>query len=262
MVFEAQIDKELSTLLEPYRTARETYATLSHDPVVASLLEQANIVSITRMGYNDHGKVHAKIVTMNAIKIYNLLSNTNMEANIVREGIGDNDNAVACLLIGAYLHDIGISISRDSHDLLGVILARDILARILPNRIDDTEKIARSTPIILEEILCHLGHYRATSLEAKIVATSDGTDMTKGRARIPAKTSKPDIHQFSALAVEHVEITKGDKKPIRIKIEMNDTAGVFQIEHQLVQKITDVGFDDHVEIVGTIKDGPTVTYFM
>src|SRR5881296_3632002 len=220
MVFEAQIDKELSTLLEPYRTARETYATLSHDPVVASLLEQANIVSITRMGYND--------------------------------------NAVACLLIGTYLHDIGISISRDSHDLLGVILARDILARILPNRIDDTEKIARITPIILEEILCHLGHYRATSLEAKIVATSDGTDMTKGRARIPAKTSKPDIHQFSALAVEHVEITKGDKKPIRIKIEMNDTAGVFQIEHQLVQKITDVGFDDHVEIVGTIKDGPTV----
>src|SRR5437870_3171123 len=155
MVFEAQIDKELSTLLEPYRTARETYATLSHDPVVASLLEQANIVSITRMGYNDHGNV-----------------------------------------------------------------------------------------------------------QAKIVATSDGTDMTKGRARIPAKTSKPDIHQFSALAVEHVEITKGDKKPIRIKIEMNDTAGVFQIEHQLVQKITDVGFEDHVEIVGTIRNGPTVTYFM
>src|SRR6266852_3849774 len=27
--------------------------------------------------------------------------------------------------------------------------------------------------------------------------TADGTDMTKGRARIPAKTSKPDIHQFS-----------------------------------------------------------------
>jgi len=43
---------------------------------------------------------------------------------------------------------------------------------------------------------------------------------------------------------------------------MNDTAGVFQIEHQLVQKITDVGFDDHVEIVGIVKDGPTVTYFM
>src|SRR5436309_14787494 len=128
MVFEAQIDRELSTLLEPYRTARETYATLSHDPVVASLLEQANIVSITRMGYNDHGKVHAKIVTMNAIKIYNIRSNTNMEPNIVREGIGANDNAVACLLSGAYLHETGISISRDNQDLLGVTLARDVLA--------------------------------------------------------------------------------------------------------------------------------------
>ena len=262
MVFEAQIDKELSTFLGPYRMAREIFSTFSHDPVVASLLEQANIVSITRMGYNDHGKVHAKIVTMNAIRIYNLLDHTNTETNIVREGIGDNDDAVACLLIGAYLHDIGISISRDSHDMLGVILAKDILARLLPNHTEDTTKIPRMTPIILEEILCHLGHYRATSLEAKIIATADGTDMTKGRARIPAKTSKPDIHQFSALAVEQVEITRGEKKPIRIMIEMNDTAGVFQIENQLVQKITDVGFEDHVEIVGKIRDGPTVTYFM
>ncbi len=262
MVFEAQIDKELSALLLPYTKAREIFQTLSHDTQIASLLEQANIVSISRMGYNDHGKVHAKIVTMNAIKIYNLLNKTDTEANIVREGIGDNGDAIACLLSGAYLHDIGISISRDSHDVLGVILAKDILARILPDHTDDTVKIARMTPTILEEILCHLGHYRATSLEAKIIATADGTDMTKGRARIPAKTSKPDIHQFSALAIEHVEIIKGQKKPIRIKIEMNDTAGVFQIEHQLVQKISDVGFDDHVEIVGTIRDGPTVTYFM
>jgi len=262
MVFEAQVDKELSTLLEPHRKARETLATLSQDIEVANLLEQANIVSIARMGYNDHGKVHAKIVAMNAIKIYNLFNNTDTPANIVRERVGDNEDVIVSLLIGAYLHDIGISVSRDSHDMLGVILGKGILVRILPLVTEDKEKTERMTPIILEEILCHLGHYRATSLEAKIVATSDGTDMTKGRARIPAKTSKPDIHQFSALAVEQVEINRGQKKPIRINIEMNDTAGVFQIEHQLIQKITDVGFEDHVEIVGTIKDGPTVTYFM
>jgi len=95
LVFEAQIDKELSALLGPYGIAREIFATFSRDPVVASLLEQANIVSISRMGYNDHGKVHAKIVTMNAIKIYNLLDHIDTEANIVREGIGDNDDAIA-----------------------------------------------------------------------------------------------------------------------------------------------------------------------
>jgi len=260
MVFEAEIDRELSSILKSQRKARDAYNILSQDVEVSGLLEQANTVSISRMGYNDHGRVHAKIVALNSVKIRNLLHDHNPAPNIIREGIGDEEDAVMSVLIGAYLHDIGMSVSRDSHDFLGVILAKDIVTRTLSHVIREEQKIARLKPVIFEEILCHLGRYRATSLEAKIVATSDGTDMTKGRARIPYKTTTPDIHQFSALAVENVEISKGERKPIRITVKMNDTAGVFQIEHQLVQKITDVGFEDHVEIVGNLKDGRQVTY--
>jgi len=76
--------------------------------------------------------------------------------------------------------------------------------------------------------------------------------MTKGRARIPNEISKPDIHQFSALAIERVIIGRGEKKPVRIEIQMNNATGVFQIEQQLLQKIMDVGFQEYVEIIGKL----------
>ena len=105
---------------------------------------------------------------------------------------------------------------------------------------------------ILEGILCHLGEHKPTSLEAKIVACADGTDMTKGRARIPDRILKSDIHKFSALAIEKVIIRRGEKKPVRIEIHISDAAGVFQIEQQLLQKIMDVGFQEYVEIAGML----------
>ena len=126
---------------------------------------------------------------------------------------------------------------------------------------DNLEKIVRIRAIVMECVLCHLGSYTSTSIESKIIATADGTDMTKGRARVPYKISKPDIHKFSALSIERVEIIKGQKKPVRIVVEMNDTTGIFQIEIQLMQKIRDVGFTDFIEIEAKIKDGRDYSYW-
>ena len=77
---------------------------------------------------------------------------------------------------------------------------------------------------------------------------------------IEAQVGHPDIHQFSALAVEKVSILPGTKKPVKIFVEMNDTAGIFQVEHQLLQKITDVGATDLVEIHVKFQDGREVKY--
>lgn len=260
MVLEAEVERRLSQQLTGSRKASRAFNLLLEDIEVAGLLEQANIVSINRMGYNDHGRVHAKIVALNSLRIYDLLREKEIPSNIIQEEIGDEEDTMTALIMSSYLHDIGISVSRESHDILGMYLARDILNRLLPRIYSDKMKTARIAPIILEAILCHLGAYRATSLEAKIVATSDGTDMEEGRARIPYRIAKPDIHKFSALAIMKVDISKGEKKPVRIAVEMNDTAGVFQIEHQLLQKIRDVGFEDYVEVLGKIADGREVTY--
>jgi len=262
MSHENSIDKELTQELNKYKKCTRLLRIIERDEEIYSLLEQANKVMVVRMGFNDHGRVHSKIVALSALKIYSILEKKKIFGNIILEGIGDPEDVRMALLLGAYIHDIGNSVSRDDHEILGVILAHSIITRII--RMTDPaasmEKIVRMRSIIIEEILCHLGKYKSTSLESKIVATADGTDMTKGRARIPYKISKPDIHKFSALAIEDVSIYEGKKKPVRIVVEMNDTTGIFQVEEQLLQKSTDADFRDYIEVIVKIKGRKEIEY--
>jgi len=262
MTSENSVDKELTQELKKYKKCLRLLNILEKDEEVYHLLEQANKVMVVRMGFNDHGRVHSKIVALNALKIYSILEKKKIFGNIILEEIGDAEDVRMALLIGSYIHDFGNSVSRDDHEIIGVILAHDIITRIL-RRADPNAtigKIARMRSIIIEEILCHLGKYRSTSLESKIVATADGTDMTKGRARIPYKLAKPDIHKFSALAIENVFICEGKKKPVRIIVKMNDTTGIFQIEEQLLQKTSDVDFRDYIEVIARIKGRKEIEY--
>ena len=65
--------------------------------------------------------------------------------------------------------------------------------------------------------------------------------MTKGRARIPMSINTTprvgDIHKYSANAINRISIHKGERKPIKIDIEMSGDVGFFQIEEVLLQKI-------------------------
>ena len=58
--------------------------------------------------------------------------------------------------------------------------------------------------------------------------------MTKGRARIPlAINTTPkvgDIHKYSANAIKWIGIHHGERRPIKIDIEMTSEVGFFQIE--------------------------------
>lgn len=262
MVLETGVDRDIENEIKDFRKCKKLWKLLAADEEIFNILEEANKVSVVRMGYNDHGKVHAKLVLLNALKIYKILESKGFKGNVITDGIGDREDVGVALMLGAYLHDSGMCMSRKSHDILGVIMSKEIVIRLLGELYDkELGKAARLRAIVLECILCHLGAYTSTSLESKIIATSDGTDMTKGRARVPYKLSKPDIHKFSALSIENVEITGGKKKPIKIIVEMNDTTGIFQIEAQLMQKIRDVGFADFVEIVAKIKDGREFSYW-
>src|SRR5437867_6453757 len=212
-MLESRVEEDLFKIVEEFPKCTKLLKIMVSDTEINSLLEAGNRISISRMGFNDHGKVHSKIVSLNSMKIYNLLEKKKIVGNIIKEEVGNDDDCRLAIILGSFLHDVGMCLSRESHDILGVIMGRHIVYRILsqiyPERI---QKISYMESVVLESILCHLGGYRATSLEAKIVATSDGTDMTKGRARIPYKIAHPDIHQFSALAIERVTITSGDKK--------------------------------------------------
>ncbi len=262
MVLESNIDKQIEAEIKSFKKCKNLWNLLTTDEEIYNYLEQANKVSIVRMGFNDHGRVHAKVVTMNSLKIYRILESKGILGNVVTEGTGDEEDVRIVLMMSAYLHDSGVSISRKHHDVLGLIISKDLADRLLKILYkNQVGKIARMKSAVMECVLCHLGEYDSTALESKIIATADGTDMTKGRARIPYRISKPDIHKFSAMAIDNVEVTAGKKKPIRILVGMSDTAGVFQIEGQLMQKLRDVGFADHVEIFAKMNDGREFSYW-
>ena len=252
-----EVEKELEKFLKG--KVKQVYLKLSKDKEVKGFLEQANNLSILRLGYNDHGEVHSKIVALNALKMFDILVKKGFRPTVAKEEIGSIEDSRVAILVGAYLHDIGCAISRDDHEMTGVIIALPIIKRIL-SKFYPAYKLSKISCLILEAILCHMGNYEATSLEARIVEAADGTDVTKGRARIPFHIGRKDIHKFSALAIEKVEIKEGKRKPIRIEVFMENPAGIFQTEEIMLKKIKDAKLEEHIEVVANIRGESKVRY--
>jgi hypothetical protein len=90
-------------------------------------------------------------------------------------------------------------------------------------------------------------------MEAGIVKVADGTDMEGGRARIPYNRGKIDIHSVSALSIQKVTISEGQEKPLKITVEMNDHAGIFQVQEVLGKKIETSGLKGFIEISAVVS---------
>ncbi len=88
----------------------------------------------------------------------------------------------------------------------------------------------------------------ALTMEAGVVKIADGTDMAEGRARIPYKLGKIEMHAVSAISIKQVLIDKGVNVPVKIEIVMNDYAGLFQVEEVLKPKIETSGLADYIEV--------------
>ena len=106
-------------------------------------------------------------------------------------------------------------------------------------------ELAEKTAIIslaTEGILGHMATKKIHSVEAGLILIADGCDMEKGRARIPlilnTEAKVGDIHKYSSNAIERVTISKGERHPIKVEVEMSSDVGFFQIEEVLLQKIS------------------------
>lgn len=215
---------------------------LIEDEEIEALQEYANSVSIVRLGYNDHGPVHMKIVTSNAVKILNLLQKEGVQTSLQKEGSGTIDDSYCAVIMAAYLHDIGMSITRQEHELFSMNLALPIIERTLDKlNIESVQRRSVIKALTCECIIGHMATRRINSVEAGIVLIADGCDMKKGRARIPMELNTNarigDIHKYSANSITSVTIKKGTEKPIRIDVAMDSDVGFFQIEEVLMGKI-------------------------
>jgi len=237
----------VSDLLEPNSKALEMYQYLKNSPKVQSYLRTANRMAVSRLGYTDHGPVHAEVSTWNAVKIFNILDDT-FRPNVVAEGIGDTDDARLIVLASTYLHDIGMTVHREEHYQASLQLAVPILEPKLEAIYSDPALATDIMSFIMHGIYSHDDDTQCLTLEAGITKLGDGSDLTKGRTIVPYHKGKVDIHSVSALAINNVIVEKGKKKPLRITVAMDNPAGVFQVQAVLEKKISTSGLRDHVGI--------------
>lgn len=221
---------------------------------VQTLLEDSNRMAIDRLGYSDHGHTHSLIVTMNGIKLLKELSK-GIEPTIVREGTGDIKDAELVVLLGCYLHDIGMVTGRTNHDSFSVVFALPILNKILAKVYPgDKHKQVHIRGHIAHAIYCHDTAATPTTVEAGIVGIADALDMTKGRARIPFEAGSVNIHSASAMAIEKVQIRPGIEKTVRIEVTMNNASGIFQIQELLEKKIRNAAaLIPHIELYAVMS---------
>ncbi len=236
-------------VLTAFPKTSRLFEALLADPRVTAHWEMANYIAVVKLGFNDHGPVHAQIVTASAMQMMQLLHQRGVPLDVVESGAGDLDDAYAVVLAGIMLHDIGNQIHRVGHEAYSVALAQPILERhFTPIYGGDVEKMQALIGFTLAAIACHDCEPAPLTMEGAVVAVADGTDMTKGRGRVAFDLGKIDIHSVSALAIESVTIQAGAIKPIDISVSLSNSAGIFQVEQILARKLTVTPLKDYVTI--------------
>ncbi len=256
---EISIEKKILEQITPNSPAYRVAELLMNDTEVQLMQEYANTVSIVRLGYNDHGPVHMRTVTRNAVLMMNLLREASVKTSIEAENSGNFEDSLCAVIFASFLHDLGMSMGRQDHELFSMTLAMPVIDRVLSAVFPENESkrvVIRS--VALEGIIGHMASRRIHSLEAGIILIADGCDMEKGRARIPmVLNTEPragDIHKYSANSIERVKIAKGDPKPLRISVEMSTDVGFFQIEEVLLPKINMSPAKPYLELYAGIVD--------
>jgi len=232
---------------------------MTADEEIQAVQDYANNVSIVRLGFNDHGPVHMRIVVLNAVIMMGFLRQAGIKTSLENEGIGDFEDSLLAVIYAAMLHDLGMSIGRQDHEIHSTYLAGPILDRLLskvyPNNL---AKKVMLRSLAMEGISGHMGNRSIHSLEAGVVQVADGCDMTKGRARIPiALGYSPragDIHQYSANSIEGVRLSRGRKYPIKIEVLMSSEVGIFQVEEVLLHKIANSTAKPYIELYAQVRN--------
>lgn len=255
---EISLESKILKRLENNPTCLKLVNYLFNDEELQMMQEYANNVSIKRLGYNDHGPVHMRQVTANAIKMLNILQQSGIQTSLEREEIGTFEDSMCAVILAGLMHDLGMMIGRQGHEDMSSLLAQPIIKRALEDVFpNDLNRRVVIKSLATEAIIGHMSSRKIHSIEAGIILIADGCDMTKGRARIPMSINTTprvgDIHKYSANAINRIGIHHGQRRPIRIDIEMSGDVGFFQIEEVLLTKIESSPAKEYVELYAGVS---------
>ena len=209
-------------------------------------------ITSERLQMSDHSWVHVQVVLNIALRVLRLLLKGGIEPAMVTDhGMRDRDAEVV-VAGGALLHDVGMAIHRADHEAYSLFLAQERLQSLLADVYDEPQR----TVVISEILHAIIGHRRKGepyTVEAGVVRVADALDMAEGRSRIPVEGGRYGIHALSAAAIDEVRIEQGDERPVKVEIEMNNSAGIFQVDDLLATKLRGTPLEGHVEVIAQVK---------
>jgi metal-dependent HD superfamily phosphatase/phosphodiesterase len=255
------MSEETPTLREAIAAMR-LHAPSERNPRLAAFLAAANAdtalkarwhvsqVNADRLSMSDHSWVHLQIVLNRALHLFRLLHRRGVKS-AVEESYGMSaDDAEVVIAGGCLLHDLGMSIHRVDHEAYSLFLALQHLGGLLAGYEEPERTVLASE--VEHAIIGHRSGGRPLTVEAGIVRVADALDMEHGRSRV-AIERLPNMHALSAAAIDEVRIIPGERKTVRVEIDMNNSAGVFQVDNLLAAKLRGSGLEDQIEVVARIE---------
>jgi len=144
-----------------------------------------------------------------------------------------------------------MSIHRRDHERYSLFLTADKLGSLLKDVYEEPER-----SVIVDETLHAIIGHRSDgapfTVEAGIVRVADALDMARGRSRIPYEAGQQNIHSISAYAIDEVKISPGRDRAVRVEIAMSNSAGIFQVDELLAEKLRGSGLEEHIEVIARI----------
>jgi metal-dependent HD superfamily phosphatase/phosphodiesterase len=209
-------------------------------------------ITSERLGMSDHSWVHVQVVLNIALRLLRLLLKGGIEPAMVTDhGMKDRDAEVV-VAGGALLHDVGMSIHRADHEAYSLFMVEERLQSLLADCYEEPERTVVSAEI-MHAIIGHRRRGEPYTVEAGVVRVADALDMAQGRSRIPVEGGQYGIHALSAAAIDEVRIEAGDERPVKVEIEMNNSAGIFQVDDLLATKLRGTPLEGHVEVIAQVK---------
>jgi len=225
---------------------------IDEDKELLQIWKCANVNAVDRSGISDHGEVHIRIVANAALRILRLLVKGGIEPSAVTHHELTNEDAELIVVLAACLHDTGISVHRDHHERYSLFIAFRKVRELLEGIYDEPD-LTTMVSETLHAVVAHDANEKCLTVEAGVLKLADATDMTEGRSRIPFEAGKVNIHSVSAQAVDDVNIKKGENKPVCIEIKLNNSAGIYQIDELLKNKLRQSPIKPYVEVIAKIE---------
>jgi hypothetical protein len=233
------------------RRLERLLAAANEDVQLKSWWHVSAVNASRRLGMSDHSWVHIQIVLNIGLRLSRLLFRRGVVPSVVADyGMSEQDAEVV-VAAGCLMHCVGMSIHRADHERYSLFLTADKLGSLLTGAYEEPER----SIIVAEAMHAIIGHRRdgaPFTIEAGIVRVADALDMARGRSRIPFEAGQHNIHSLSAYAIEEVKIVAGRDRAVRVEIAMSNSAGIFQVDELLAEKLRGSGLEEHIEVIARI----------